>query len=109
MKQSTKIRLLLKLLRCIAKRYTKFNLFNYYPFDSTKYYGSFEYLEYYSSDKFPTITVSTYSGYRTRDNIKKEYNHHMIRSMYSLIGWIKYKRFEHKLKIERKNIEKLLK
>ena len=109
MKQSTKIRLLLKLLRCIAKRYTKFNLFRYYPLDSTKYYGTFEYLEYYSGNKFPTKTVSTYSGYRTRDDIKKEYNHHMIRSMYSIIEWIRCKRFEYKLKIERKNIKKLLK
>lgn len=109
MKQSTKIRLLLKLLRCIAKRCTKFNLYRYYPGDSTKYFGSFEYLEYYWNDKFPTKSVSTYSGYRTKDDIKKEYKHHMIRSMYSLIGWIRYKRFKHRLETERKNIIKLLK
>lgn len=104
-----KIRLLLKILRWIAKRYTKFNLFNYYPSDGTKYYGTFEYLEYYSSDKFPTKTVSTYSGYRTKEDIKKEYNHHMIRTMYSLIGWIRYKRYEYSVKTERKYIKKLLK
>lgn len=104
-----KIRLLLKILRWIAKRYTKFNLFNYYPFDNTKYYGSFEYLEYYSSDKFPIKTVSTYSGYRTKEDIKKEYKHHMIRSMYSIIGCIRYKRYKHGVESERKNIEKMLK
>ena len=105
-----KIRLLLKTLRWIAKRYTKFNLLRYYPSDSTKYYGSFEYLEYDSGNKFPTKVVSTYSGgYKTSDDIKKEYKHHMIRSMYSLIGRIRYKRFEHKVETERKNITKLLK
>lgn len=104
-----KIRLLLKTLRWVAKRYTKFNLFSYYPADGTKYYGSFEFLEYYSSDKFPTKTVSTYSGYRTRDDVKKEYNHYIIRSMYSLIGWLRYKRFEHKVEAERKILTKLLK
>lgn len=45
----------------------------------------------------------------TMDDIKKEYNHHLIRSMYSLIGWIKYIRFKHRLETERKNITKLLK
>jgi hypothetical protein len=104
-----KIRLLLKTLRWAAKRYTKFNLYRYYPGDSTKYFGSFEYLEYIWDDKFPIKSVSTYSGYRTKDDIKKEYKHHMIRSMYSLIGWIRYKRFEHRLEIERKNIKKILK
>ena len=104
-----KIRLLLKTLRWVAKRYTKFNLYRYYPEDCTKYFGSFEYLEYFSSDKFPTKTVSTYSGYRTSDDIKKEYNHHLIRSMYSIIGWIRYKRFKHRVESEKKNIEKLLK
>lgn len=104
-----KIKLLLKTLRWVAKRYTKFNLYRYYPGDSTKYFGSFEYLEYYWDNKFPTKSVSTYSGYRTKDDIKKEYKHHMIRSMYSLIGWIRYKKFKHRLETERKNITKLLK
>ena len=104
-----KLRLLLKTLRWIAKRYTKFELFSYYPSNSTKYYGSFEYLEYYTSNKFPTKTVSTYTGYRNYDDIKKEYNHHMIRSMYSIIEWIRYKQFEHRVKAERKILTKLLK
>jgi hypothetical protein len=104
-----KIRLLLKTLRWVTKRYTKFNLFGYYPSDHIKYYGNFDYLEYFSSDKFPTKTVSTYSGYRTSDDIKKEYNHHLIRSMYSIIGWIRCIRYKYRLESERKNITKLLK
>ena len=104
-----KIRLLLKVTRWIAKRYTKFNLFDYYPSSDTKYYGNFDYLEYFSSDKFPMKVVSTYSGYRTYDDIKKEYNHYIIRSMYSIIVWIRYKRYKYRVEYERKNIKKILK
>lgn len=109
MKQSTKIRLLLKALRFVAKRYTKFNLYRYYPSDSMKYFGSFEYLEYYSGGKFPTITVSTYSGYKTKEDIKKEYKHHIIRSMYSIIGWVRHKQLKRRVETERKILNNLLK
>lgn len=104
-----KLRLLLKTLRWLAKRYTKFNLFSYYPGDCTKYYGNFDYLEYYSGKKYPTKCVSSYDGYKTYKDIKKEYKHNMIRSMYALIGWLRYKRYERSVEFERKILTKLLK